>query len=69
MNAVFDASRPSGKTSLSLHCGSPAADTVFTLPGVGMARVWDDGSLTAFDASGATVAHVRPGGYWGFLWT
>lgn len=69
MNAVFDAQRPTGKTNLSLHCGSPGSDTVFSLPGVTMARLWDDGSLEAFDSTGAAIAYIKSGGYWGFLWT
>lgn len=69
VDVMADAQRPTGKTSLQLHCGSPGADTPYTFSNVTMVRVWEDGQLAAFDATGAAIIYLRPGSYWGFLWT
>lgn len=65
---LTDAIRPQGKTTLTIHTGTPTADTTFNFPNITMVRVWEDGTLAEFDQSGAAVAFLRPGSYWGYIW-
>lgn len=69
MTAVLlDATKPEGKNTLTVHCGTPTNESVNNFQGITMTRVWDDGTLAAFDATGRTIAFFRPGSYWSFLW-
>lgn len=65
----IEAPKPAGANVLTLHLGSPGTDSTLNFPAAAWCRIYDDGALVAFDASGAILMYIlRPSDYWAYQW-
>lgn len=69
MSAVrFDATPSDGMTTAVIRYGTPTQSTEVEYPDAVLMRVWDDGALAVFAASGCTLEFAQPDTYWSFTW-